>query len=100
MKDAGWVTAWVRGRNNAVRGLVRVMGGVGVWHLMPLLPTLDGVNDDPDADAQDHWLQIGGASYKLAQYHFHAPSEHAVIGQLADIEAHAGEASPAVLFVT
>ena len=40
------------------------------------------------------------ASYKLAQYHFHAPSDHAVNGQLADIEAHAGEASPAVLFVT
>ena len=33
-------------------------------------------------------LQIGGASYKLAQYHFHAPSEHAINGRLADVEAH------------
>jgi carbonic anhydrase len=33
-------------------------------------------------------LQIGGDSYRLAQYHFHAPSEHAVNGRLADVEAH------------
>jgi carbonic anhydrase len=33
-------------------------------------------------------LQIGGDSYRLTQYHFHAPSEHAVNGRLADVEAH------------
>jgi carbonic anhydrase len=39
------------------------------------------------ADAHNT-VQIGGASYKLAQYHFHAPSEHAVDGRRADVEAH------------
>lgn len=33
------------------------------------------------ADAQDT-LQIGGDRYDLVQYHFHAPSEHAVNGRL------------------
>ena len=33
-------------------------------------------------------LQIGGDSYELVQYHFHAPSEHAINGRLADVEAH------------
>jgi carbonic anhydrase len=42
-----------------------------------LIPT--GVNNT---------LQIGGDSYALVQYHFHAPSEHTVNGQRADVEAH------------
>jgi carbonic anhydrase len=33
-------------------------------------------------------LQINGDRYQLVQYHFHVPSEHAVNGQLADLEAH------------
>jgi carbonic anhydrase len=33
-------------------------------------------------------LQIGREFYELTQYHFHAPSEHAVNGRLADLEAH------------
>ena len=33
-------------------------------------------------------LQIGRDFYELVQYHFHAPSEHAVNGRLADVEAH------------
>ena len=33
-------------------------------------------------------LQINGDRYGLVQYHFHAPSEHAVNGRLADLEAH------------
>ena len=33
-------------------------------------------------------LQIGGDRYELVQYHFHAPSEHAVNGRRADVEAH------------
>ena len=36
----------------------------------------------------DNTLLIGGDQYTLAQYHFHAPSEHAVNGRLADLEAH------------
>jgi carbonic anhydrase len=31
---------------------------------------------------------IGGDSYRLTQYHFHAPAEHSVNGELADVEAH------------
>jgi carbonic anhydrase len=33
-------------------------------------------------------LQINGDRYQLVQYHFHVPSEHAVDGRLADLEAH------------
>jgi carbonic anhydrase len=33
-------------------------------------------------------LQIGREFHELVQYHFHAPSEHAVNGRLADLEAH------------
>jgi carbonic anhydrase len=33
-------------------------------------------------------LQIDGDSYMLTQYHFHAPSEHAINGRRADVEAH------------
>ena len=33
-------------------------------------------------------LQIGREFYELVQFHFHAPSEHAVNGRLADLEAH------------
>jgi carbonic anhydrase len=33
-------------------------------------------------------LQIGREFYELVQYHFHAPSEHAVNGRHADVEAH------------
>ena len=39
------------------------------------------------ADVHDT-LQIGGDRYGLAQYHFHAPSEHAVNGGRAAVEAH------------
>ena len=31
---------------------------------------------------------IGGQGYRLVQYHFHAPAEHAVSGRLADVEGH------------
>ena len=43
------------------------------------IPIPAGVND---------MAQIGGGSYQLVQYHFHAPAEHAVNGRLADLEAH------------
>ncbi|MDP9143745.1 MAG: carbonic anhydrase family protein [Actinomycetota bacterium] len=33
-------------------------------------------------------LRLDGDRYQLAQYHFHAPSEHAINGRLADMEAH------------
>ena len=36
----------------------------------------------------ENTLLIGGDEYTLLQYHFHAPSEHAVNGRLADLEAH------------
>jgi carbonic anhydrase len=43
------------------------------------VPIPTGVNDA---------LQIGADRYPLVQYHFHVPSEHAVNGRLADLEAH------------
>ena len=33
-------------------------------------------------------LRIGGDRYELSQFHFHAPSEHALDGVRADVEAH------------
>lgn len=33
-------------------------------------------------------LTLSGQTYELAQFHFHAPSEHAINGQLADMEIH------------
>jgi carbonic anhydrase len=43
------------------------------------VPTPAGVNST---------AVIGGQSYQLVQYHFHAPGEHAVNGRLADVEGH------------
>ena len=33
-------------------------------------------------------LRIGGDLYEMSQFHFHAPSEHAIDGVRADVEAH------------
>ena len=33
-------------------------------------------------------LRLDGDRYDLEQYHFHAPSEHAINGRLADVETH------------
>ncbi len=41
------------------------------------------VNYDPGST-----LAIGGEIYELAQFHFHAPSEHAIGGVLAALEMH------------
>jgi len=39
--------------------------------------------------ADDHYgMQIGDKLYRLAQYHYHSPSEHTVNGQHYDMEAH------------
>lgn len=40
----------------------------------------------PD-DAHDR-LTIGGQTYTLTQFHFHAPSEHTIDGRSFDLEAH------------
>jgi carbonic anhydrase len=39
------------------------------------------------ADVRDT-MQLGGDHFELVQYHFHAPSEHAIDGRRADVEAH------------
>ena len=41
------------------------------------------VNCDPDSS-----LKLEGKSYKLTQFHFHAPSEHRVNGQAYPVEMH------------
>lgn len=44
---------------------------------------------DPAHNATDPYGVIwGGRIYRLAQYHYHSPSEHAVDGQHYDLEAH------------
>ena len=42
----------------------------------------------PTPAGADGTLQVDCNRYHLVQYHFHAPSEHAVNGRLADLEAH------------
>ena len=39
-------------------------------------------------------LQIGDDLYQMTQYHFHAPSEHAVNGRRADLEVHFVHTNP------
>ena len=34
------------------------------------------------------WIEIDGTKYHLLQFHFHAPSEHTVAGNLSDMEMH------------
>lgn len=34
------------------------------------------------------WIEIDGTKYHLLQFHFHAPSEHTVVGNLYDMEMH------------
>ncbi|BCJ47552.1 hypothetical protein GCM10010168_19100 [Actinoplanes ianthinogenes] len=42
----------------------------------------------PIPDGVVSTMRLGGDQYHLTQYHFHAPSEHAVDGRRADVEAH------------
>ena len=46
------------------------------------------VIEAPIATGAHDTLQGNGDCYQLVQYHFHAPSKHAVNGQRADVEAH------------
>ena len=34
------------------------------------------------------WIEVDGTKYHLLQFHFHAPSEHTVVGNLYDMEMH------------
>ena len=34
------------------------------------------------------WIEVDGTKYHLLQFHFHAPSEHTVEGNLSDMEIH------------
>ena len=34
------------------------------------------------------WIEVDGTRYQLLQFHFHAPSEHTVVGQPFDMEMH------------
>ena len=40
------------------------------------------------ASTGENWLEVGSEKYSLAQYHFHAPSEHTVEGNSFDMEMH------------
>ena len=34
------------------------------------------------------WIEVDGTKYHLQEFHFHAPSEHTVTGNLSDMEMH------------
>ena len=42
----------------------------------------------PAPDGAHDTLSIGGQTYTLTQFHFHAPSEHTIDGRSFDLEAH------------
>jgi carbonic anhydrase len=75
-----------------------VTGHLGVYHGPPLV--LKYEPSELGAENTGHVVEvmtpagvtstalIGGQSYPLVQYHFHAPAEHAVNGRLADVEGH------------
>ena len=37
---------------------------------------------------QGNWIEIDETKYHLLQFHFHAPSEHTIAGELSDMEMH------------
>ena len=37
---------------------------------------------------EGNWIEVDGTRYQLLQFHFHAPSEHTVVGKPFDIEGH------------
>ena len=37
---------------------------------------------------EGNWIEVDGTRYELLQFHFHAPSEHTVVGKLFDMEVH------------
>ena len=40
------------------------------------------------AYSKGSWIEIDGTKYHLLEFHFHAPSEHTVAGNLYDMEIH------------
>jgi len=40
------------------------------------------------ASTSENWIEVGGARYDLAQFHFHTPGEHTVEGRPFDMEVH------------
>ena len=40
------------------------------------------------AYSKGSWIEVDGTKYYLLQFHFHAPSEHTVAGNLSDMEMH------------
>ncbi len=36
----------------------------------------------------ENWIEVGGDTFSLLQFHFHAPSEHTVDGKSFDMEMH------------
>lgn len=71
-------------------GIQRRLGGAAVTveqraHVMDLIDnghTVQITNDVPQS------IQLGETVYQLAQFHFHAPSEHTIDGQHAPLEVH------------
>ena len=37
---------------------------------------------------EGNWIEVDGTRYQLLQFHFHAPSEHTVVGKPFEMEAH------------
>ncbi|MDE0556697.1 MAG: carbonic anhydrase family protein [Candidatus Poribacteria bacterium] len=37
---------------------------------------------------QGSWIEVDGTKYHLLEFHFHAPSEHTLAGDLSDMEMH------------
>ena len=40
------------------------------------------------ASTGENWIEVEGARYELAQFHFHTPGEHTLAGEPFDMEVH------------
>lgn len=63
-------------------------GGCGTWVQFADDHAFEVSFSDGDFACPNFNLEFEGVSYNLKQFHFHAPSEHAVGGGIADAELH------------
>ena len=64
------------------------------WSAQPFKVVNNGHTIQADALSAANTVDLGGKVYQLVQFHFHAPSEHAVGGERTAMEAHFVHARP------
>jgi len=89
--------AWVLAKTGKQQSPIDIVSASAVAAEQPALvvdyqdTTLEILNNGHTIEDDYHnggTLTVGGHQYKLAQFHFHSPSEHTLGGKHAPIEAH------------